>query len=747
MDNYIECSYEIEGEGPALFLIHGIGATKNAWRFVSPILKKKFKLITYDLRGHGESPIPKDKFNLDDLVRFADGTLKATFNFDDSIDDLDNPPSITIDYPEPFGLTEPLLLSKVSNNDDTAWEYNIPLNDVGMEELNGLLDISLTAADKYGNLIAGTTGNSDIRIDNTPAIFSNIDPGSGSFNNADSIIAFSWNLDEPNEGTSIVSAEIQFLNLDNNASYTATLNGANDLDEGDRDPGIVDDWGANNIPLTEGVYQVVFNSLDFAGNIGNDTLTNFIYDLTSPNAEISFSRLYAEDGDEVVVTVVFDEDMYSNENSPPTFSAQLPESFAQPLSGPLSLVNPPETYNDFGLDNIENNGDQGDQNGQYDLGEEFDDINGNGVYDATGELFTWSYTFTTGDIGAGVSGILSEITIGNAQDLAGNPVATLDLDADDDGNDDILYIDNIVETATFTYDNITNPQLSNVGIAGDVIELTVTTNQEISATSPVPTLDFEYNTTNSEVQGDLVTGVNLVAPSADGLVWVFQVTLADSLYNDGIMNFTFNGKDLADNTVEVENFIDNSIFAVDNLPPAYFETGEITIVGANPVQGWITGNTTEIVTTVYIVDIEIDSTLVDGQVEIQFYNQTRGQGWVTVGDNDGIILNDGDQEFSRTIEELYATMDPNSFGPEGLQPGDLIEVRAKVIDKHANETVFGTSTTILRYDPSGPAVGLLRRPIRCPSSCLRSSWSDHGPQYDRWKARIRSLEARTAGVL
>ena len=103
--------------------------------------------------------------------------------------------------------------------------------------------------------------------------------------------------------------------------------------------------------------------------------------------------------------------------------------------------------------------------------------------------------------------------------------------------------------------------------------------------------------------------MNLATPSIDGLVWVFQVVLADSDYNDGIMNFSFNGKDLADNIVEVENFIDNAIFAVDNLPPTYYETGEVTIVGANPVQGWITGNTTEILTSVYIEDIEVDSTL------------------------------------------------------------------------------------------------------------------------------------------
>ncbi len=64
----INCSYSIEGKGPALFLIHGIGAARNAWRFVLPVLIKKFTVITYDLRGHGSSPKSKDGFNLDNLV-------------------------------------------------------------------------------------------------------------------------------------------------------------------------------------------------------------------------------------------------------------------------------------------------------------------------------------------------------------------------------------------------------------------------------------------------------------------------------------------------------------------------------------------------------------------------------------------------------------------------------------------------------------------------------------------------------
>ena len=126
------------------------------------------------------------------------------------------------------------------------------------------------------------------------------------------------------------------------------------------------------------------------------------------------------------------------------------------------------------------------------------------MYDATGELFTWSYTFTTGDLGSGLNGSLSNINIDNAKDLAGNPLAALDLDSDDDGTDDILYIDNVVEIATFTYDNITNPELDNVGIAGDTIQVTVTSNQPISATSPVPTIDFEYYTAVDTVKGDIV---------------------------------------------------------------------------------------------------------------------------------------------------------------------------------------------------------------------------------------------------
>ena len=64
----ISCSYSIDGEGPPLFLIHGIGSARDAWRFILPNLIKKFTIISYDLRGHGSSPKSQYVFDLEDLV-------------------------------------------------------------------------------------------------------------------------------------------------------------------------------------------------------------------------------------------------------------------------------------------------------------------------------------------------------------------------------------------------------------------------------------------------------------------------------------------------------------------------------------------------------------------------------------------------------------------------------------------------------------------------------------------------------
>lgn len=64
----VDCAYTVEGQGEPLFLIHGIGARRATFAKLVPALKDRFTCISYDLRGHGDSPVPSGRFGLDDLV-------------------------------------------------------------------------------------------------------------------------------------------------------------------------------------------------------------------------------------------------------------------------------------------------------------------------------------------------------------------------------------------------------------------------------------------------------------------------------------------------------------------------------------------------------------------------------------------------------------------------------------------------------------------------------------------------------
>lgn len=64
----VDCVYSVEGEGPALFMVHGIGSRRATWAALTKHLAQDFTCISYDLRGHGDSPVPEMPFSLEDLV-------------------------------------------------------------------------------------------------------------------------------------------------------------------------------------------------------------------------------------------------------------------------------------------------------------------------------------------------------------------------------------------------------------------------------------------------------------------------------------------------------------------------------------------------------------------------------------------------------------------------------------------------------------------------------------------------------
>ena len=56
-------AYAVEGAGPPLLLIHGVGARLDAWDGVVTALGGRFTTIRLDLRGHGESSKPPGPYS------------------------------------------------------------------------------------------------------------------------------------------------------------------------------------------------------------------------------------------------------------------------------------------------------------------------------------------------------------------------------------------------------------------------------------------------------------------------------------------------------------------------------------------------------------------------------------------------------------------------------------------------------------------------------------------------------------
>lgn len=66
-------AYERQGEGPAVILIPGSSLDKRMWNREVEWLKRRFTVVRYDLRAHGESTTPTEPFShLDDLTGLLD---------------------------------------------------------------------------------------------------------------------------------------------------------------------------------------------------------------------------------------------------------------------------------------------------------------------------------------------------------------------------------------------------------------------------------------------------------------------------------------------------------------------------------------------------------------------------------------------------------------------------------------------------------------------------------------------------
>ncbi len=75
--NGIPMNYEVAGTGKCLVLIHGMGDNLGAWYNQVPVFSRRYRVVTYDVRGHGQTEAPEGEYSMDVWMEDLHGLLAA----------------------------------------------------------------------------------------------------------------------------------------------------------------------------------------------------------------------------------------------------------------------------------------------------------------------------------------------------------------------------------------------------------------------------------------------------------------------------------------------------------------------------------------------------------------------------------------------------------------------------------------------------------------------------------------------
>jgi 3-oxoadipate enol-lactonase len=83
----VELAHRVEGpeQGPAVFLSPSLGTTWQMWDELAEVLTSTYRVVRYDTRGHGRSPVPAGPYTVaelaDDVLALADSLGVERFGF------------------------------------------------------------------------------------------------------------------------------------------------------------------------------------------------------------------------------------------------------------------------------------------------------------------------------------------------------------------------------------------------------------------------------------------------------------------------------------------------------------------------------------------------------------------------------------------------------------------------------------------------------------------------------------------
>lgn len=142
-------NYQISGEGPALVLVHGVGANLQSWDGVCKALEGEFRIIRSDLRGHGlsaniDEPYSVEQFAADIIAVMDDAGVERAHLAGFSLGGL-IAQKLATDYPERFDRI--VILSAVAGR--TEEERAKVVARLGMIRDGGMAAITGAATDRW----------------------------------------------------------------------------------------------------------------------------------------------------------------------------------------------------------------------------------------------------------------------------------------------------------------------------------------------------------------------------------------------------------------------------------------------------------------------------------------------------------------------------------------------------------------------------------------------------------------------
>ena len=677
--------------------------------------QRKPELVKYLLPDHPDS-----------TIWIGDGSLRFDFLFSEKLTNkIDNYHELDPDYPNILPWIEIEFPGDVNDSkkivadlesttifpgdtigrEDQTFKYDLILR----EDLNSLninnpageaLNIYLRGMDIAGNKLEAPFNSirQQVILDIINPTFANngdnIKPNHNSFINDAALDSFQWNLNEL-----LDSGLVEFDNLGDDFIENIAIS----LDSEERNsPGptgydSLNNWSSNPLInngdptqlVDQAIYNIIFTGIDIAGNTGKDTVRNVKYDITKPTALLSYSNLngeprpFASNGDTVTIKAEFSEPMS-----------------LRPL---LKLTWADATTDSFDMEMVPNS-----------------------------DSSDWVYDVTMPE------GIEKQGRVHfyiKAEDLAYNIMDTTGLnekDLNEDGLADSLFLDNTDLFVGLSYENITQPliqveypneivELTNVAKGGDSIRVTAVLTDSVifdNSDIPNPKLMIVYGS-KSDTSLGITQQYEYTSRNPNRDTLTFDFKLSTGISNDGLLAVKLIAQDRAGNAVVGYTNKTDSLFRVDNIPPAAFEMKPIlfadvaptqfttyealvqdfyTDLDNDPLRTWYNNIFTHVYTDIYLPPYEgtgSDSTMRGGKVE--FKVKKIGEDLETTDDNGNLVFKP-----EVTVGNIYL-LDPTSdFGwnifnmdsaalnvilKSQLDLGDSLIILSYQTDIHGNTTV------------------------------------------------------------